>query len=110
MPKQLESAWCSVLLTRADTSPNSVKEARVVGLPAVTFQHGGQAGYIIDCVNGRVLHSNQLSSTLCVEEPESSISTKMRDQYRRAFAPGRLTFIVETEAVQGAWAPWQVNM
>jgi len=67
MRRQLESAWCSVLPTRADTSPNSVKEARVVGLPVVTTRHGGQAGYIIDGVNGRVLKeltSDHLSEAL----------------------------------------------
>jgi glycosyltransferase involved in cell wall biosynthesis len=55
MRRQLEGAWCSVLPTRADTSPNSVKEARVVGLPVISTHHGGQAGYIIDKVNGRLL-------------------------------------------------------
>jgi glycosyltransferase involved in cell wall biosynthesis len=55
MQKQLQGAWCSVLPTRADTSPNSVKEARVVGLPVVTTRHGGQAGYIIDDQNGRIV-------------------------------------------------------
>jgi glycosyltransferase involved in cell wall biosynthesis len=56
MQRQLQGAWCSVLPTRADTSPNSVKEARVVGLPVVTTPHGGQSGYIIDGVNGRVVN------------------------------------------------------
>jgi glycosyltransferase involved in cell wall biosynthesis len=55
MRKQLEAAWCSVLPTRADTSPNSVKEARVVGLPVVTTLNGGQAGYIRDGENGRIV-------------------------------------------------------
>lgn len=52
LQKQLQGAWCSVLPTRADTSPNSVKEARVVGLPVVTSIHGGQSGYIRDGENG----------------------------------------------------------
>lgn len=55
MRQQLQGAWCAVLPTRGDTSPNTVKEARVVGLPVVTSRHGGQAGYIIDQVNGRVV-------------------------------------------------------
>jgi glycosyltransferase involved in cell wall biosynthesis len=55
MKEQLQGAWCSVLPTRADTSPNSVKEARVIGLPVVTTPHGGQAGYVINGTNGRIV-------------------------------------------------------
>ncbi len=55
MQKQLQGAWCSVLPTRGDTSPNSAKEARVIGLPVVTTRHGGQAGYIMDGINGRIV-------------------------------------------------------
>ena len=60
----MAKAWCLVLPTRADTSPNVVKEARVIGLPVITTRHGGQAsyakdsedGYFVDCedVNGLV--------------------------------------------------------
>jgi glycosyltransferase involved in cell wall biosynthesis len=31
--ERLSRAWCLALPTRADTSPNAIKEARVVGLP-----------------------------------------------------------------------------
>ena len=60
----MSKAWCLVLPTRADTSPNVVKEARVVGLPVITTKRGGQAsyvrdgedGYFVDCgdVNGLI--------------------------------------------------------
>jgi glycosyltransferase involved in cell wall biosynthesis len=55
MQKQLQGAWCSVLPTRGDTSANSVKEARVVGVPVVASRHGGHAGYIADNINGRIV-------------------------------------------------------
>lgn len=55
MQEQLQGAWCAVLPTRGDTSPNSVKEARVIGVPMVTTVHGGQAGYIQDGINGRIV-------------------------------------------------------
>ncbi|HWL52161.1 MAG TPA: glycosyltransferase family 4 protein [Chthoniobacteraceae bacterium] len=42
----MSRAWCLVLPTRADTSPNVVKEARVIGLPVVTSPEGGQSTYI----------------------------------------------------------------
>jgi glycosyltransferase involved in cell wall biosynthesis len=55
MQKELQGAWAFVLPTRGDTSPNSVKEARVIGLPVITTKHGGQSGYIMDRVNGRIV-------------------------------------------------------
>ena len=48
----VRKAWCLVLPTRADTSPNVVKEARVVGLPVITTRHGGQASYVRDGEDG----------------------------------------------------------
>ena len=48
----MAKAWCLVLPTRADTSPNVVKEARVVGLPVITTRHGGQASYVEDGEDG----------------------------------------------------------
>ena len=53
--EQLVGARCLVLPTKADTSPNVVKEARVIGLPVVTTKHGGQGEYIFDGVNGRIV-------------------------------------------------------
>jgi glycosyltransferase involved in cell wall biosynthesis len=50
--KEMSEAWCLVLPTRADTSPNVVKEARVVGLPVITTRHGGQASYVKDEEDG----------------------------------------------------------
>ncbi len=55
MKAQLQGAWGAVLPTRGDTSPNSVKEARVIGVPVITTLHGGQSGYIRDGVNGRIV-------------------------------------------------------
>lgn len=48
----MSKAWCLVLPTRADTSPNVVKEARVIGLPVITTRHGGQASYVRDDEDG----------------------------------------------------------
>ena len=42
----MSKAWCLVHPTRADTSPNCVKEARVIGLPVVTTPCGGQTQYV----------------------------------------------------------------
>jgi glycosyltransferase involved in cell wall biosynthesis len=54
LQRQLAGARCLVLPTKADTSPNVVKEARVIGLPVVTTKHGGQAEYVLDEVNGLI--------------------------------------------------------
>lgn len=67
MKAQLQTAWCAVLPTRGDTSPNSVKEARVIGVPVVTTQHGGQSGFIRDGLNGSIvepLNSENLAEAL----------------------------------------------
>jgi glycosyltransferase involved in cell wall biosynthesis len=50
--RHLSRAWCLALPTRADTSPNVVKEARTVGLPVITTPHGGQSDYIGHGKNG----------------------------------------------------------
>lgn len=43
---RMAAAWVLVHPSRADTSPNVVKEARVIGLPVVGSPHGGHAAYI----------------------------------------------------------------
>lgn len=48
----LEKSSALILPTRADTSPNVVKEARVVGLPVITSPQGGQTSYIRDGEDG----------------------------------------------------------
>lgn len=51
----LRRATCLVHPTLADSSPNAVKEARVVGVPVITTAHGGQAGYIHHDQNGLIV-------------------------------------------------------
>lgn len=48
----MAKAWCLVHPTRADTSPNCVKEARVIGLPVITTPNGGQTQYVIHGQSG----------------------------------------------------------
>lgn len=55
LQQELRRASCLVHPTLADSSPNVVKEARVVGLPVITTPHGGQAGYIHDGENGLIV-------------------------------------------------------
>ena len=50
--QHMAKAWCLALPTRADTSPNVVKEARVIGLPVITTRNGGQASYVQDGEDG----------------------------------------------------------
>jgi glycosyltransferase involved in cell wall biosynthesis len=52
----MAQSWCLVHPTRADTSPNCVKEARVIGLPVVTTDSGGQAEYVVNGVSG-IIHT-----------------------------------------------------
>lgn len=96
MIEQLRHAWCAVLPTRGDTSPNSVKEARVIGLPVVTTRHGGQAGYVHDEVNGRIvepLDAAQLADALCDVmsslDRAKSLGVGRHDEDRAYLAPSR---------------------
>jgi glycosyltransferase involved in cell wall biosynthesis len=59
--KHMAKAWCLVLPTRADTSPNVVKEARVVGMPVITTQNGGQASYVRDGEDGYFVDCGNVS-------------------------------------------------
>ena len=55
LQERMSRAWALILPTRADTSPNAVKEARVTGMPVITSRHGGQSGYIRDAENGMIV-------------------------------------------------------
>jgi glycosyltransferase involved in cell wall biosynthesis len=43
----MSKAWALILPTRADNSPNVIKEARVVGMPVITTNKGGQGKYLM---------------------------------------------------------------
>jgi glycosyltransferase involved in cell wall biosynthesis len=58
----MSKAWCLVLPTRADTSPNVVKEARVMGLPVITTRRGGQSDYIREGKNGFFVEPDDIAS------------------------------------------------
>lgn len=54
---EMSKAWALVIPSRADTSPNVVKEARVIGLPIVGSLHGGHAEYINHGEDGLIVTS-----------------------------------------------------
>ena len=62
LQQQMSKAICLVHPTMADSSPNVVKEARVIGLPVITTVHGGQAGYIRDGENGLLVEPLEAGS------------------------------------------------
>ncbi len=53
--RELSAATLMVLPTRADTSPNSVKEAVVAGVPVVASSVGGIPDYVLEGKNGLLL-------------------------------------------------------
>lgn len=55
MTELLASSWALVHPTLADTSPNIVKEARVVGLPVVTTHECGGKQYVQEGKSGYVI-------------------------------------------------------
>jgi glycosyltransferase involved in cell wall biosynthesis len=62
--KHMAKAWCLVLPTRADTSPNVVKEARVIGMPVITTHNGGQASYVMDGEDGYFVECGDLDGLI----------------------------------------------
>jgi len=51
----MSKAWALILPTRADNSPNVIKEARVVGIPVITTNKGGQGKYLNDKKDGHLI-------------------------------------------------------
>ena len=93
---KLSKAWCLVLPTRADTSPNVVKEARVMGIPVVTTPCGGQSSYIRNGVNGYLVTPGDVATL--VERLERllgnfelcrSMGAALQDEQRAIFDPLR---------------------
>ena len=60
--RELAQATLSLLPTRADTSPNTVKEAAVAGLPVVASAVGGIPDYILPGKNGLLCQPGDLAS------------------------------------------------
>lgn len=50
--------------TRADTSPNCVKEARVIGLPVITTPEGGQTAYVANGSSGFIFPANDMEALI----------------------------------------------
>ena len=93
---ELARAWALVLPSRADTSPNIVKEARVVGLPLVVSPHGGHSAYVRDGVDGRRVDSASARDWAAALDEMAGdwdrcrvFGARGREAYREIFLPGR---------------------
>ncbi|MCQ2364095.1 MAG: glycosyltransferase family 4 protein [Akkermansia sp.] len=83
MERLLASCWCLLHPSLADTSPNIVKEARVVGVPAVV--------------------STECGGTQYVEEGKSGFIVEPRDVQGIIRGVSHLTRDAETALAMGAW-------
>jgi glycosyltransferase involved in cell wall biosynthesis len=109
---RMSKAWLLVLPTRGDTSPNAVKEARVVGLPVITTPHGGQAGYIHDGENGFIvdpLTSESLRRAMDTLMSDYSMTRKMgathHEKDREYFFPERTALAFASIYLELAGSP-----
>lgn len=59
LQKELSAAWGLIMPSRADTSPNVVKEARVVGIPIIASPNGGHAEYVDTGADGFIIDSEK---------------------------------------------------
>lgn len=89
---RMARAWALVHPSRADTSPNVVKEARVIGLPVVVSPHGGHAEYVQHEIDGLLIDSEDpdtwfraLDSLCCDYEKCQAIGAVRHEFYRDHF-------------------------
>ncbi len=89
-------AWFLVHPTRADTSPNCVKEARVRGLPVITTAEGGQTAYVEHGVSGAIVRTNDRDGLVAAildvaarVAANRQFGTDGRDSCREALDPRR---------------------
>jgi len=94
--KQLSKAWCLALPTRADTSPNVVKEARVIGLPVITTPEGGQVTYVRDQEDGFLVSPGEAQKMAAaisnlIKNPKMTLQMGQLGQtrYRNLFLPSK---------------------
>jgi len=62
--QELETATMTVFPTRADTSPNAVKEAVVAGVPVVASRIGGIPDYVFPGENGFLFKSEDIGGCI----------------------------------------------
>ena len=93
--EQMAAAWVLAHPSRADTSPNVVKEARVIGLPVVASPHGGHAEYVSDGTDGWIVDSAEPDDwfakldAMCADHGLCRRMGEARhDYFRSYFRPG----------------------
>jgi glycosyltransferase involved in cell wall biosynthesis len=96
MQDRMSRSWGLVLPTRADTSPNAVKEARVIGLPVITSVHGGQSSYIQNGKSGIIVEPltaygirNAMDLLASDFQQVTEMGASGHDEDREYFQPGR---------------------
>lgn len=93
---EMERSWALVMPSRADTSPNVVKEARVIGLPVVGSPHGGHSEYVENEKDGFIVESenpdmwfsalDRLASSLPLCK---RMGLKRHEEFRKYFKAGK---------------------
>ena len=93
---EMARAWALVMPSRADTSPNVVKEARVIGLPVIGSPHGGHAEYIHHGEDGLIVDNDDpdqwfesIQKTVNNYENCRIMGQKRHEWFREHFKPER---------------------
>ena len=111
---ELPVATVAVLPTRADTSPNAVKEAVVAGVPVVSTRVGGVVDYVWPGENGFLCDPGDVAGLTtalkqAAEHPlfsQGRVSASAWDRARSDLSPERMArnFFEAYQAAQGQTA------
>ena len=92
--EEMARAWALVMPSRADTSPNVVKEARVIGMSIIVSPHGGHAEYVEHGVDGLQVDSEDPDAwftaldSLCADFVRCKVMGRVHHQcFREHFRP-----------------------
>ena len=96
--QEMATASMLVFPTRADTSPNAVKEAVVAGLPVVASDVGGIPDYVFPHQNGLIFASGDVAGCAraleqAFQHPQfrrGAVDSSARDKARAYLSPARM--------------------
>jgi glycosyltransferase involved in cell wall biosynthesis len=105
--RELEQAAMLICPSRADVSPNTVKEAVVAGLPVVAARVGGIPDYVRDGENGVLAEPNNLASLVNAIRTAVRHPVLGRGQVEAEVLRGMRAYLSPEKMAAQFWAAYQ---